>query len=253
VSDAVRDFYDSLAADYDLIYGDWSSAVRGQGEVLDVLIRQLTGRERSSVLDCTCGVGTQAIGLALRGHRVHGTDISPAAIERARAEAEALGVDATFAVADVRTLDGVEGTFDAVISCDNSLPHLLTDDDLDAAFRSIHGKLTPAGVFLASIRDYDALLHSHPGATTPRVHAGRIVFQVWDWQPDGRTYTLHHFLLVEGDGAWETRHRSAPYRALRRGELSRALERAGYADVTWRVPADTGFFQPIVTAAAGNG
>ncbi|MGY5060876.1 hypothetical protein ACWDFR_43675 [Streptomyces sp. 900105755] len=28
------------------------------------------------MLDCSCGIGTRAIGLALRGHRVTGTDLS---------------------------------------------------------------------------------------------------------------------------------------------------------------------------------
>ena len=48
-------------------------------DALDALI----GQDRAEVLDCSCGIGTQAIGLALRGHRVTGTDLSFRAAARA--------------------------------------------------------------------------------------------------------------------------------------------------------------------------
>jgi glycine/sarcosine N-methyltransferase len=91
VASSVRDFYDGLAAEYHLVYGDhWDDAVARQGKVLDTLIRDVHG-DAADVLDCSCGIGTQAIGLALRGHRVHGTDISEPSLERARVEATRLG------------------------------------------------------------------------------------------------------------------------------------------------------------------
>jgi methylase of polypeptide subunit release factors len=84
----VSRFYDELAADYHLVYADWDASIVRQGESLDRLIYA----RRASVLDCACGIGTQAIGLALRGHRVTGSDISPAAVGRVTREAERRGV-----------------------------------------------------------------------------------------------------------------------------------------------------------------
>ena len=80
---SVAHFYDELADDYHLIYADWEASIRRQGDALDALI----GQDRAVVLDCSCGIGTQAIGLALRGHRVTGTDLSPRAAARAAREA----------------------------------------------------------------------------------------------------------------------------------------------------------------------
>ncbi|WP_246183530.1 class I SAM-dependent methyltransferase [Paenibacillus methanolicus] len=81
------------------------------------------------------GIGTQAIGLANRGFNVTGTDLSSASIERATKEAEAFGVKIHFGVADFRALDeDVSGLYDVVLSADNAIPHLLTDDDLYQAF-----------------------------------------------------------------------------------------------------------------------
>lgn len=55
----------------------------------------------------------------------------------------------TFGVADFRALDTqVSGTFDIVLSCDNSLPHLLTEDDLRRAIHSMDAKLRRGGLLL---------------------------------------------------------------------------------------------------------
>ena len=84
---SIQDFYDRLGGEYHLIFGNWDEAVKWQGEVLDTLLRSETGRGSLSILDCSCGIGTQAIGLALLGHRLTATDLSPRSIERAREEA----------------------------------------------------------------------------------------------------------------------------------------------------------------------
>ncbi|MBV9279172.1 MAG: methyltransferase domain-containing protein, partial [Chloroflexi bacterium] len=84
----MQQFYDELAASYHLIFADWrGGSMPRQGEALDRLIRAGLGPPPRSVLDCSCGIGTQSIGLALQGYRVRGTDLSPRAVERARREA----------------------------------------------------------------------------------------------------------------------------------------------------------------------
>ena len=158
-------FYDNLADSYHLIYPDWRREVRRQSEVLDGLIRG-------------------AIGLALFAHEVTATDLSPNAIRRASEEAGTFGVSMTFGVADFRSLaEQVAGEFDVVISCDNSLPHLLDDEDLLLAAHNIRAKLREGGLFLASMRDYDQVLRERPGATVPSVSGSpggrRVYFQVW--------------------------------------------------------------------------
>lgn len=97
---SVAQFYDGLADDYHLIYADWDAGIRRQGDALDALI----GVDRAAVLDCSCGIGTQAIGLALRGHSVTATDLSPRAAARAAREAALRNVTLRAAVADMRRL-----------------------------------------------------------------------------------------------------------------------------------------------------
>lgn len=251
--DSTLQFYDALASEYHLIFADWKEAVLWQGEVLDEILRRSMGKQPASLLDCTCGIGTQAIGLALRGYSVHATDLSPAAVERAREEAATLGAVLTFGVADVRTLaTQVPGSFEAIISCDNSLPHLLSDGDLHQAARNVWSRLQASGLFLASIRDYDQIRAEKPGSTLPRVfddpEGRRVAFQVWDWSGDGQTYVVHQFIVREAEDGWQTEHYATHYRALLRHELSRFLREAGFAQIEWHMPGESGYYQPIVTA-----
>jgi 2-polyprenyl-3-methyl-5-hydroxy-6-metoxy-1,4-benzoquinol methylase len=250
---SVLQFYDRLSVDYHLLFEDWPTTVRRQAEVLDRLLRDQIGGPPASVLDCCCGIGTQAIGLALRGYRVQGTDLSAEAIGRAGREAAAFGVTIPFGVADVRTLaEQVDGTFDAVLACDNALPHLLTDEDLHKGVGGMAAKLRPSGIFLASTRDYDALVRDRPRATSPRVFEDpsghRVVFQVWDWTEDGRGYRVNQFVLKESDTGWQTSHYATRYRALLREEFTQTLRLAGLAEVRWHMPEESGYYQPVVTA-----
>jgi glycine/sarcosine N-methyltransferase len=245
-------FYDELADDYHLIFADWGATIAWQAGIITGLLRDL-GLTSGAVLDASCGIGTQAIGLAQAGFAVTATDISPASVERCAREASARGLIITTGVADLRVLavDGA-GSFDAAVSFDNALPHLLDDAGLSAACAALRRALRPGGVLLASIRDYDEVLPARPSGDLPRRYvtdAGeRIVFQVWDWLSDDR-YAVRHFIVAGNPDDWSVRERTTILRALPRAALSDALRRAGFADVAWRMPEVTGFYQPIVVAA----
>jgi SAM-dependent methyltransferase len=251
--DSTQGFYDLLAKEYHLIFADWRYSVRWNGEILDKLIRQEIGKPAVSVLDCSCGIGTQAIGLALRGYDVTGTDLSAQAIERAKREAKWFGVSVNFTVADIRNLETeVNGSFEVVISCDNSLPHLLSNADLELAAKIIRSKLKAEGLFIASIRDYDRILLEKPKSTLPQVFSDaegrRIVFQVWDWLDDGRRYVFHLFIMKEIHGEWKVSRYSAQYRGLYRKELTEILSATGFTGIRWLMPEESGYYQPIVIA-----
>ncbi|MFQ5547711.1 MAG: class I SAM-dependent methyltransferase [Woeseia sp.] len=252
---SVIEFYDRLSPYFHHNMGyDWEAGVRWEGQWLDrFLAEQLGGPGPWSVLDCSCGIGTQAIGLALQGHQVHATDLSPVSVDCARRESAGFGADVTFGVADFRKLSGtISDTFDAVISCDNSFAHCLNDDDLAAALTSIKSRLKPGGLLLVSIRDYDALIADKPVFNSEHVQdrpdGRRVVFQVWDWASDGRSYRLSQFLLKETDGGYELKYFESELRALLRDEIITAVEHAGYEEIRWHVPEASGYYQPIVTA-----
>lgn len=254
MTDLIKKFYDDFAEDYHLIFGDWDASMKRQSNVLDRIIVShfMQPRQELKVYDCSCGIGTQAIGLALLGYKVHATDLSHKAVSRAEREAQRLGAYLSFGVADFRSLYQVEGKYNIVISCDNSLPHLFNENDLNQALSNIQDKLVCGGLFLASIRDYDQLLQEKPRATLPIVHddvrGKRIVFQVWDWENEDNIYKLEHFIVRRHGEEWITNSRSTKYRAILRTELSRLLSETGFTDIVWHHPEETGYYQPVVVA-----
>src|SRR6476661_6426288 len=128
---STTDFYDGLAPYYHLLYPEWESAIQRQGVALSSVLVDAGVRPGASVLDAACGVGTQALGLAARGYRVHASDISPGALGRCETEAASRGLSIETSVADLRTLTTTHRQpFSAVIACDNALPHLLTDAEI---------------------------------------------------------------------------------------------------------------------------
>jgi glycine/sarcosine N-methyltransferase len=253
MDESVRAFYDELADHYHLIFADWWESMRRQANALDRLLADALGAGPHAILDCACGIGTQAIGLARLGHRVHATDLSPAAVARAEREAKALGVPLSCGVADLRSLTtAVTGEFDVVLACDNALPHLMDDVDLDRAVTNMASMLRPSGLLLASIRDYDGMVREGIRTEGPRVfdapEGRRISFQVWDWADDGRHYRLQQFIVRQVGASWHTNVFATRYRALLREELEAALRHVGLTNVRWHESEASGFFQPIVTA-----
>src|SRR5690606_40918171 len=83
--DGIRDFHVTGVQTCALpiwIFADWKQSVHRQAKVLGKFIAAHKGDPPLTILDCACGIGTQAIGLALAGYSVYGTDLSPEAIER---------------------------------------------------------------------------------------------------------------------------------------------------------------------------
>lgn len=244
-------FYDDLAEHYDLIYEDWSRSIERQASVLGPLLEKRIARAPLRILDCACGIGTQTIGLARRGHTVVATDLSKAAVARAAHETRKLGLNVEFHVADMRDLSALpRSDFDAVLVGDNSLPHLLFEEDLHQALKNISARLKPGGILLATIRDYDSLLRTRPSFQGPAFYSEsgtrRIVHQVWDW--DENEYVVHLYLTWTSASLWTTKHYASRYRAMTRQELTDSLVSSGFKEIEWLMPESTTFYQPIVLA-----
>ncbi|WP_420081148.1 methyltransferase domain-containing protein [Streptomyces sp. JL4002] len=248
-----RGFYDGLADRYDLVYADWDASVARQGRILDALLTAASGPGPHTVLDTACGIGTQALGLAARGHRVTGTDLSPRSVARAAREAARRGLDLPVGAADMRALPFADASFDAVVCADNALPHLLTARDVLAALAETRRVLRPGGLLLLSTRPYADLLRARPLSEAPHVRTGpdgqrTITFQLWHWHPDGERYDLELFQLLPAGDTWTPRTSRATYWALPQEATAAFAREAGLCDTVWHAPADTGFHQPVLTS-----
>lgn len=250
IMDITQSFYDNMATQYDKLFLDWQAATREQAVILNRIFRDFGFDSTAEILDCACGIGTQAIGLAALGYQVTASDISDGELSEARKRAAQNGVGIRFAHADFCALsETFSEQFDIVIAMDNALPHMLTSEALTKAVNSIIGQVKAGGIFIASIRDYDSLLMSKPPYSPPYIHktnsGQRVSFQTWDWENDNYRLTQY---IIDDEDALQISKFECEYRATRREELTNLLMAGGCGEVTWKFPEETGFYQPIVVA-----
>ncbi len=246
----IQTFYDNLASQYDKLFLDWNATTHEQAAMLHQIFQEYCNFCSARILDCACGIGTQAVGLAALGYDVTASDISQAELVEAGKRAADQGLNIRFAYADFCALhETFAEQFDIVICMDNALPHMLSGEDLKSAVSSIAERVMPGGMFVASIRDYDALLKTKPSYSPPYIHktekGQRVSFQTWEWEND--IYSLTQYILDDGDSLQVGKF-SCKYRATRREELSAYLLGCGFREVVWKFPEETGFYQPIVIA-----
>jgi len=243
-------FYDNLAPQYDKLFSDWRCAAQEQAGILDRTFKDRGFDRSAKILDCACGIGTQAIGLASLGYSVTASDISSGALAEAEARAEKENVKIRFEHADFCALEKTfSECFDIVICMDNALPHMLSQSALEKAIGSIAERIAAGGIFVASIRDYDVLLSEKPPYSPPYIYktekGQRVAFQTWVWA--GEHYKLTQY-IIDDEETLQVSKFDCEYRATRREELTNLLTANGCGKVEWKFPEETGFYQPIVIA-----
>ena len=254
--DTPEEFYDTLASEYHLLFADWWSAAEWHGAVIaDILSTRgkiLEGR----LLDCTCGIGTQALPLAALGYRETGTDVSHASEStrpsrrRPREGSTWTSGSAMSATSASMSKTTSTSSFPATTHCHTFSP----TKTWSRRSRSIRDCLTSKiGLLLASLRDYDTLRLSRPEGTPISVHGEHGLRhgsgQTWQWSMDGEFVDVEPFTFTEtAAGSWHARSSATRYRALQRATLERLLRSVGFRTAEWLMPDVSGYYQPIVVA-----
>lgn len=232
---------------YHLIFEDWDVGIERQGQQLSQVIHA-RWPSASTLLDLSCGIGTQTLALAKHGFHVTASDLSAKAVERARKEAEARALDIEVSVCDMRRAFDHHGTgFDVVISCDNSVPHLLSDEDILTAFKQMYSCLKSGGGCLITVRDYEAEAR---GTNIVKPYGQRFVegkryvgLQVWDFEDEH--YKLTVFFVEEDLSSGETRTHvfRTNYYAVTVDKLLELMKQAEFESVK---RLDNVFYQPVL-------
>lgn len=249
-TDITQSFYNNMASHYDKLFLDWQATTHKQAVLLSELFQSNGFDYTARILDCACGIGTQVIGLALLGYNVTASDISDGEIAEASKRAEKNNIQICFKQADFCTLSKTfSEQFDIIIAMDNALPHMLSSKALEKAVVSIINQISHGGMFIASIRDYDMLLKEKPVYSAPYIHktakGQRVSFQTWEWKDENYKFTQY---IIDDEDSLQISKFECEYRATRREELTKLLLSNGCSEVSWKLPEETGFYQPIVIA-----
>ncbi len=226
-------FYDSIADDYHLWYRDWDAELEREGLNLRRFFRE---HGVQTVLDASCGPGTQSIALAQLGYKVTAADPSAGILARAQQNAEKYGVgdQITFVQSDFQNLHHrLHGPFDAVMTKGNAFPHLLYDEQIEESLLIFYELLKPGGLLLIGMRDFEPLLEDRPRFIPGRIHDGPeeqiITFDVWDWD-DGPpiTVTFNRFIARGSGQQYQINKYPVVFRALAAEEVEVAVSEVGF-------------------------
>ncbi|MGB3896267.1 MAG: class I SAM-dependent methyltransferase [Mycolicibacter sinensis] len=165
---------DSLDLEFDAAYRGESEQMGGLGAKppwsigepqpeLATLIAE--GKFHGDILDVGCGEAAISLYLAERGHTTVGLDMSPTAIDLARAEAAKRGLtNATFEVADISAFTGYDGRFGTIV--DSTLFHSIPVEAREGYQQSIVRAAAPGASYFVLVFDKAAIPEGPPFAVT---------------------------------------------------------------------------------------
>lgn len=143
--------YDKESKHYDAFNEDNS-------KVINQFIEQILAKYRvKSVLDLSCGTGSQVFCLEKRGFDVVGVDINAAMLKIAKSKARQAKKKINFLEGDMRTTN--VGDFDAVLTIFNAIGHL-TKKDFEKTLKNVCANLKDGGIYIFDIFNLHYLLES---------------------------------------------------------------------------------------------
>src|SRR6201991_1711851 len=123
------------------------------------------GKFRGEVLDVGCGEAAVDLFLAERGFTTVGLDLSPTAIELAKAEAAKRGLtNASFEVADISAFTGYDGRFNTIV--DSTLFHSIPVEAREGYQQSIVRAAAPGASYFVLVSARAGLCDAPPTPVT---------------------------------------------------------------------------------------
>ncbi|MBN2432809.1 MAG: class I SAM-dependent methyltransferase [Acidobacteria bacterium] len=220
------EFYNRIAADYDRMTRFEDKLAVRQSVLRGILERY----PAQSVLDIACGTGINAIALARLGIAVTASDIATEMLDQARENARRFQAPVDWIGADMLLLaETVAGrSFEMVLCLGNSIPHLAGPEELRRLCEHMHGLLSPGGVFIVQLLNYDRVLAEGERIVNITRHEDETYIRFYDFLDPHLRFNL---LKVAWDGdavRWQMEStRLYPFRAV---EVEVAARKAGFSD-----------------------
>jgi len=224
------DFYDDIADSYGELTGAADRQVAA-GRFVTELTRRF---DITSAVDAACGTGLFAIELARGGVDVVGSDISAGMLKSAPANATAAGIDTdlcTWVQAPMQELgDRISGARDAILCMGNSIPHLLTDDDLNRTIAGFAMLLTGGGVVSIHLLNYARVLSAKDRIVGITRAGSKEFVRFYDFHSD---FIGFNILEIQWDDEGRCSHNllTTPLRPYLHGQLIGALTAAGFENI----------------------
>lgn len=247
----VDDYYTDLASDYEWLFrddivgseGTLGSTSPGNEGLLEAALGTLpSGAE---ILDCSCGIGADAIALARRGFAVTASDGSESMVAEARRRLKQFGIELTALEARWEDLpERIPGPFDLVLCLGNSIVHSESKSKMVANLRAIKQVLSPEGVLIVDSRNWELLYKARPRIVTASHAIQRrgircLSLYIWTIPSDFVTSCRAEIVLLFEDGKSAISHHRhvIDFTPFRHSDLTDAIQAAGLTirDDSYRV------------------
>lgn len=187
-----------------------------------LLLPRLQGR--SSILDLCCGTGYTTARLERLGYSVTGLDASEQMLRRARRHAP----HSRFLLADARTFE-LREAFDAAVSTFDSLNHLMTHEELEAAMGCVYRSLAPGGLFLFDMNMEKGFLNHWADHFSIVEKEGACILR-GDYDREEKIGRYDITMFRRSGGRWRRSDTVITERCYSMKEIKAALRQAGFAE-----------------------
>lgn len=235
------DYYIDLASDYKWLFqddiigsaGTFGATSPGNEGLLEAALKALpSGAE---ILDCSCGIGADAMALVRRGFAVTASDGSSGMVAEARRRSKQFGIELTVLQALWQDLpERISGPFDLVLCLGNSIVHSASRSMMVVNLRSMKQVLNPKGTVIVDTRNWELLHESRPRIVTAHKTIGRqgircLSLYIWTIPDDfSAPCRAEIVLLFENQESAITHHRHViDFTPFRHADLICAIQEAG--------------------------
>lgn len=226
--------YDDFSLDYDK-FVNWESRLNFELPFLEAQVGMLGAY--TNVLDAACGTGMHAIALAKKGINIAGADLSIGMVEKARNNASLEKLDIRFEQAGFGELSktfGV-GNYNGILCLGNSLPHVLSKDELSQALIDFAHCLKTGGIIVIQNLNFDRVMKNKERWMEPQSYQERenewLFLRFYDYQTDGMI-GFNILTLQRGkDRNWHQSVTRALLRPILRDEIVDVLMNTGFEEI----------------------
>jgi len=137
-------WYNKLS-EYEAFFHEDSANAKLTNQTIEKILKKYRVK---TVLDLTCGTGSQVFWLLKHGYKVTGSDISQGMLSIAKRTALAKKISVKLLRGDMRIIN--VGKFDAVVTIFNAIGHL-TKTDFAKTMRNVRRNLNDGGIYIFDI------------------------------------------------------------------------------------------------------
>jgi ubiquinone/menaquinone biosynthesis C-methylase UbiE len=223
--------YGDLGERFDDLFEDVERLTMLEASSLESIFGQSGVR---TVLDCACGTGIQAIGLAQLGYTVAASDISPRMLAVLDRKARKRGLSIPTRRQDFRSLAAWPGrTFDAVICCGESLPVVPRRGDIARALgRMVAVASESGGLLVVGLHNYALLRNRNDEFCIQRPFRDETHGFAFDARIFGTdSVEVVHTIALLQENRWRMRSVTVTHQYLTAAELRASMLVAGCCDV----------------------